>query len=113
MNLSNALTDEEESKVFSQAVEANNDWCKNVGASMHKCAPEIAKIIKQDGRTITNELPTKQCCSELLRLGDSCYYFWMNYEASYVPQQRDLFAYSVEFLVNVDNVWTGCQSKVL
>nr|GMD19789.1 hypothetical protein Iba_chr07eCG11580 [Ipomoea batatas] len=114
INLSNALSDEEESRIFSEAMKFG-DTCQNVGPSMHKCAPEIIKIIKQDGHKTTNELPSKQCCSELLSLGETCYYDWMNYEVSSLPtvQEQDLFTWSNEFLVNIDTVWTGCESKVL
>nr|GMD13726.1 hypothetical protein Iba_chr07aCG15780 [Ipomoea batatas] len=116
MNLSNAISDEEESRIFSEAVNFHDECQNNVGPSMHKCAPEIIKIIKQDGRTVTNELPSKECCSELLRFGETCYYYWMDYEVgALLPtvQELILFTYSIEFLVNIDNVWAGCQSKVL
>nr|GLL32321.1 hypothetical protein Itr_chr07CG19420 [Ipomoea trifida]GMD13725.1 hypothetical protein Iba_chr07aCG15770 [Ipomoea batatas] len=118
MNLSNAITDEEESKIFGDFLELGDSFlydkseCQNAtGAPSNKCATQIAKIIKQDGRTLTKELPTKQCCSELLSWGENCYYHWMNYELGHLPKDIDLFQTSAQVLVNIGTVWIGCQSN--
>lgn len=100
-----ATVDAEDSGVLDK-LRKNYSACSDKQPPSYECRKQLLLFAEQDGSTITSDIPSPECCSELRRWGSDCYYAFVAEDSMCDISLRT----STEIiLLNTDIIWNSCQ----
>lgn len=108
IKFSYAILDGEDPGVFDHV--QSLPMCSKLKPPSDKCRKQVLYLVQRDGKTITGEKPSPECCSEFRRWGDYCYSSWLGFDN---VEDYQVFGVSEEMLINANNIWVACLYNTL